>query len=83
MTDLDLVACERDHLKEQVGQLKTSNKNWHARVRALKADVEAREELMEVLENIQWVSIDKDNMEFSAKITCFQMDKIRKLVFEA
>jgi hypothetical protein len=32
------------------------------------------------LEGIKWKSADRDNMEFSATITCFQMDKIRALL---
>jgi hypothetical protein len=33
-------------------------------------------DLVEVLEEIKWKSADKDNMEFSAKITTWQLDKI-------
>jgi hypothetical protein len=32
---------------------------------------------VEVLEEIKWKSADKDNMEFSAKITTWQLDKIK------
>lgn len=35
------------------------------------------QELAEILANIKWVSCEKDNMEFTAKITYFQMDAIR------
>jgi hypothetical protein len=35
------------------------------------------ERLRAALDGIMWVSADKDNMEFAARITCFQMDKIR------
>jgi len=38
---------------------------------------ELLEKGIKVLENIKWKSIDKDNMEFSATITCYQMDKLR------
>jgi len=34
--------------------------------------------LREILAMPKWVSCEKDNMEFSAKITCYTMDKIRK-----
>ena len=32
---------------------------------------------LHAFEEIQWKSIDKDNMEYQATITCWQMDKIR------
>lgn len=32
--------------------------------------------LLEQLDGIKWMSIDKDNMEFRATITCFTRDKI-------
>jgi hypothetical protein len=34
-------------------------------------------EMREALAGIKWKSADRDNMEFTARITCFQMDKIR------
>ncbi len=39
-----------------------------------------RDQLREVLESIKWTSCEKDNMEFAAKITCYQMDSIRELL---
>ena len=35
------------------------------------------ERMRATLNNIKWRSIDRDNMEFSATITCWQMDAIR------
>lgn len=40
-------------------------------------------ELLKALEGIAWVSIDKDNMEFKALITCWQLDKLRAAIKEA
>jgi hypothetical protein len=37
-------------------------------------------ELEEALAGIEWKSADRDNMEFTARITCFRMDKIRALL---
>jgi hypothetical protein len=39
-------------------------------------DKALRGDLVEVLEEIKWKSADRDNMEFSAKITTWQLDKI-------
>lgn len=36
--------------------------------------------LVEALEGIKWKSADKDNMEFAARITYVQMDKIRAVL---
>ena len=33
--------------------------------------------LREALKEPEWKSADKDNMEFEARITCWQMDNIR------
>lgn len=33
--------------------------------------------LVAALEGISWKSADRDNMEFAARITCYQMDVIR------
>lgn len=38
------------------------------------------EELVGALGSIQWKSCEKDNMEYSAKITCFQLDDFRSLL---
>jgi hypothetical protein len=35
------------------------------------------DKLAALLGSIKWTSIDKDNMEFSATINCYQMDEIR------
>lgn len=37
----------------------------------------AVERMRAMLNGIKWRSIDRDNMEFSATITCWQMDAIR------
>jgi hypothetical protein len=42
-------------------------------VEALRARIRQFEE---ALASIKWRSIDRDNMEFSATITCFQMDRL-------
>ena len=38
------------------------------------------DELVKILEGIKWKSCEKDNMEFAARITCFQMDDILALL---
>ena len=35
--------------------------------------------LLKALAGIHWKSADRDNMEFTARITCWQMDEIRAL----
>jgi hypothetical protein len=40
------------------------------------------ERLRAALEDIKWRSVDRDNMEFEARITCFQMDNIRAALKE-
>ena len=48
---------------------------WIDMMNAALARAERAEAL---LASIKWKSIDKDNMEFSAVITCWQMDAIRE-----
>ena len=36
-------------------------------------------ELKHIIGDVPWKSCEKDNMEFQAKITCWQMDKIRAI----
>lgn len=54
---------------------------------ALLAEVEqSREvvaELVNALETLRWKSIDKDNMEFECRTTCYEMDKIRAALTRA
>lgn len=45
--------------------------------------IAASPDLYEALEPIKWQSADKDNMEFSAKITFCQMDNIRAALRKA
>lgn len=35
-----------------------------------------------ILKEIKWKSAHKDNMEFTASITCYQKDKINKFIRE-
>lgn len=37
-------------------------------------------ELVDVLKSIKWKSADRDNMEFTATITCWQMDDLRAAI---
>lgn len=53
---------------------------WHDELTAARARIAALEE---ALRDIKWRSVDRDNMEFGAKITCFQMDAIRAALHEA
>lgn len=38
------------------------------------------EEGVRLIKNIKWKSVDKDNMEFEARVSCFQKEAITKLV---
>ena len=37
-------------------------------------------EEMRLIENINWKSIDKDNMEFQGTISCYQKDALTKMI---
>ena len=37
---------------------------------------------LETLKNLKWKSVDKDNMEFELRTTCYVVDAIRKMVKE-
>ncbi len=37
-------------------------------------------EEMRLIKNIVWKSVDKDNMEFFSKISCYQLDALNKLL---
>ena len=77
--DLEKLKAENERLRGLVG-------DWS--LKAVKRRVEAEnlraenERLLAALENIKWQSADKDNMEFEARITCFQMDNIRAALKE-
>lgn len=43
----------------------------------------AAPKLLTLLAQIKWIPTDKDNMEFKGKITCFELDEIRKVIKEA
>jgi len=38
------------------------------------------EEAIRLVASIKWLSIDKDNMEFKATVSCYQVDAIRLLI---
>lgn len=57
----------RDWLREEAGKQMIRAHNAEAR----------EKKLLGLLEGIKWKSADKDNMEFTARITCFQRDDIR------
>jgi len=38
------------------------------------------EEAIRLVANIKWLPIDKDNMEFTATVSCYQVDAIRLLI---
>lgn len=33
-----------------------------------------------LIQNIRWLSVDRDNMEFTALASCYQVDAIKKLL---
>jgi hypothetical protein len=39
-----------------------------------------RKEDIQLIENIKWKSVDKDNMEYEARISCYQLDAINRLI---
>ena len=41
---------------------------------------EKLQQIKDLLDTFKWKSADKDNMEFFATITCWQMDEIRKVL---
>jgi hypothetical protein len=73
-------------LRAEVERLRGLVGDWS--LKAVKRRVEAEnlraenDRLTAALENIKWQSADKDNMEFEARITCFQMDNIRAALKE-
>lgn len=38
-------------------------------------------EVIRLVKNIQWESIDKDNMEFKATISCYQKDALEEMLW--
>ena len=44
---------------------------------ALKARIKTLEEALEFLLQTKWKSVDRDNMEFEGRITCYQLDSAR------
>jgi len=67
-------AIDSDATPAQVGPYPDELREAAALIERLLAE---REGLREALERIKWRSVCKDNMEFSATITCWQMDAIR------
>ena len=41
-----------------------------------------REERLRLVSKIMWKSVDKDNMEFEARISCFQKDALDEMIAE-
>ena len=63
-------------LKEIVVAL---NPLTRAQLDTLQDAIQEIEYMRSIIENVPWKSCEKDNMEFSAKITFMQMDQIRKV----
>jgi hypothetical protein len=69
---------------ERRGQDRDSWQRVARRCEEEKQAAEVRlEKAREALANIKWSSADKDNMEFTARITYSQMDKIRAAITDA
>jgi hypothetical protein len=61
-----LRAAQRDAWRANATEFKELCSEWEARVTALE----------KALAGIEWKSADRDNMEFTARITCYQMDAL-------
>jgi hypothetical protein len=73
---LEALQAERDAWKGRSDEAQGWSLSHLARAEAAEARVEALEK---ALTGISWKSADRDNMEFTARITCYQMDAIRAL----
>ena len=50
---------------------------------ALRAENERLREALNFLMTTRWKSVDKDNMEFEGRVTCYQLDKARAALEDA
>ena len=58
--------------------IQDSNQTPADAIRELDARIEALEAALRFLfEETTWKSVDKDNMEFEGRVTCYQLDKAR------
>jgi hypothetical protein len=77
---LEAALSERDALLREEECHDEELHGWEqdlAQERALREASEARVTALEkALASIQWKSADRDNMEFTARITCYQMDAL-------
>ena len=58
-------------------KLNDENTALHARVAKLEAA------LRFLREDTKWKSVDKDNMEFEGRVTCYQLDQVRAALKDA
>jgi hypothetical protein len=49
----------------------------------LRAENERLREALNFLMTTEWKSVDKDNMEFEGRVTCYQLDKARAALKDA
>ena len=47
----------------------------HADIESLRAENDRLREALNFLMTTRWKSVDKDNMEFEGRVTCYQLDK--------
>ena len=52
-------------------------------IAALRAENERLREALNFLMTTEWKSVDKDNMEFEGRVTCYQLDKARAALKDA
>ena len=74
LASADLLA-EQAHLQRMKDRFEREIGEWEGRAEKAEARVK---ELEALLSGIKWRSIDKDNMEFEARTTCYTVDRIRK-----
>ena len=78
------MAAELLALRARLADMMEVNKGMAAErdtARARVAKLEAA--LRFLLEETKWNSVDKDNMEFEGRVTCYQLDKARAALEDA
>ena len=75
---------ERQHLGPLEGSQNPKFIDWEMECLSLRAENERlREALRFLVEGTKWKSVDKDNMEFEGRVTCYQLDQARAALKDA
>lgn len=72
--ELTALRKERAVLKDNTEAIADANAAWKGAHHTLSV---ISSNLAEAVQKLRWKSIDKDNMEFECRTTCFVMDEIR------